>query len=90
MFGEGLEGEVGVEVVEGGEWGVGVGEAGVGEAGQGVMVAVRGVKSAFAILVRAWDCCEDGMRSVLGRRALRVETSKTVGEREGSVEPTRP
>ena len=41
MFGEGFEGEVGVEVVEGGEWGVGVGEAGVCEAREGVVVAVR-------------------------------------------------
>lgn len=51
MLGEGLEGKVGVEVVEGGEWGVGVGEAGVGEAREGVVVAVRGVESACAIFI---------------------------------------
>jgi len=49
VLGEGFEGEVGVEVVEGGQWGVGVGEAGVGEAGEGVVVAVRGGESAFAV-----------------------------------------
>lgn len=49
MLGEGLEGQVGVEVVEGGEWGVGVWEAGVGEASEGVVVAVWGGESAFAV-----------------------------------------
>jgi hypothetical protein len=90
MFGEGFEGEVGVEVVERGEWGVGVGEAGVGEAGEGVVVAVWGAESAFAIF--GWEYRECRMRPMMRRprRGLRAKCFEVIGERATRVAPTQP